>query len=90
MLTKKSKNLFATKTFQGASLSLLIGLAPFTIGCIYEHRGLTKDEAIAVAALFGTFGWALIGRVQTNPTYTPDYLPGPNRSDFEAADNGKP
>lgn len=78
----KAKNLFRTKTFQGATLSLLLGLAPFIVSCFYENRGLTKDEAVAIIGLIGAFGWALIGRVQTSPIYTPDYLPGPNRSDF--------
>ena len=86
----RSKNLFATKTFQGACLSLLLGLAPFAIICFYEHRGLAKEETLAIIGLFGAFGWALIGRAQTGPVYTPNYLPGANQSDFERTENGKP
>lgn len=80
------KSLFATKTFQGAVFSLLLGLAPFVIVCFYEHRGFTKEESITIVGLFGAFGWALIGRAQTSPVYTPSYLPGANQSDFETAD----
>lgn len=88
-MRRRAKSLFVTKTFTGAIFSLLLGLAPFAIGCFYEHRGLAKEEAIAVIGLFGAFGWALIGRAQTSPVYTPDYLPGPNAADFEAVRNGE-
>lgn len=87
---RQVKNLFATKTFQGAIFSLLLGLAPFAISCFYEQRGLAKEEAIAIVGLFGAFGWALIGRAQTSPVYTPNYLPGPNAADFEPGKDGKP
>lgn len=77
-----AKSLFATKTFQGALLALLGGIAPIAISCAYDGKPPTKEEAIAVAGLICTFSWALVGRTQISPVYTPDGLPGPNREDF--------
>lgn len=78
----KTKSLFATKTFQGAFLGFMGGLAPLIIPCFYQRRSINEQEAIALFGLMITFGWALIGRTQTSPVYTPDNLPGPNKSDF--------
>lgn len=80
---KKAKSLFKTKTFQGALLGFLGGLAPLIIPCFYQHRNINESEAIALAGLLTTFGWALVGRAQTSPVYTPDGLPGANKSDFQ-------
>lgn len=77
------KSLFATKTFQGAFLGFMATLAPLIIPCFYQRRNLNEQEAIALAGLLITFGWALIGRTQTSPVFTPDNLPGPNKSDFQ-------
>lgn len=82
MIRYKAKSLFITKTFQGAFLGFMGGLAPLIIPCFYQRRGLNEIEAIALAGLLITFGWALVGRVQVSPVYTPDNLPGPNKSDF--------
>lgn len=79
----KAKSLFATKTFQGASLALMIGLSPIIISCAYDQRWPMKEEMIAISGLIGTFGWALVGRTQTSPVYTENFLPGPNKCDFE-------
>lgn len=78
----KAKSLFLTKTFQGALLGFLAGLAPLVIPCFYQRRGMNEQEAIALAGLLTVFGWALIGRTQTLPVYTPDSFPGRNKSDF--------
>lgn len=77
-----AKSLFSTTSFQGAFLGFMGGLAPLIIPCFYERRAINQAEAIALAGLIITFSWALIGRVQTSPVYTPDSLPGPNKSDF--------
>lgn len=79
---KRPKSLFKTKTFQGAFLGFLGGLAPLIIPCFYQHRAISEQEAIALAGLLITFGWALVGRAQVSPVYTPDSVPGPNKSDF--------
>lgn len=77
------RNLFKTKTFQGAFLGFMGGLAPLIIPCFYQRRAPNEIEAIALVGLLTTFGWALIGRVQTNAVYTQDFLPGPNKADFQ-------
>lgn len=82
MAFKQAQSLFATKTFKLGLLSLLSGVAPILIKCSYEQRKLSVDDAIAVAALFSAFATALIGRTETSPVYTPNYLPGPNASEF--------
>lgn len=82
MLRHKPRSLFATKTFQGAFLGFIGGLAPLIIPCIYQRRSMNEAEAITLAGLLITFSWALVGRVQVSPAYTPDHLPGPNKSDF--------
>lgn len=82
MIRYKAKSLFKTKTFQGAFLSFLGGLAPLIIPCFYLHRGMNEQEAIALTGLILLFAWALVGRTQTSPVYTPDSLPDPNKSDF--------
>lgn len=78
----RAKSLFKTKTFQGALLGFLGGLAPLIIPCFYQRRLPSEIEAIALAGLLITFGWALVGRVQTSGVYTPLGMPGPNKSDF--------
>lgn len=78
-----AKSLFKTKSFQGALLGFLATLAPLVIPCFYQKRMLNQDECIALFGLIVTFGWALIGRVQTSPVYTPDSVPGPNKLDFQ-------
>lgn len=83
----KVKSLFATKTFQGATLGLIGGIMPIIINCTYDHKPPTKKEAIAIGGLLVTFGWALIGRTVTNPVYTPIGLPGPNAEDFNEKHN---
>lgn len=82
MKQTKARNLFHTRTFKLGLLGLLSGLAPIVIRCAYEQRNFSIDEAIALAALCSSFAAALIGRCETSPVYTPDYLPGPNASEF--------
>ena len=78
----KARSLFHTRTFKLGLLGFLSGLTPVLIRCAYEYRGLSIDEAIGVAALCSSFAAALIGRCEISPVYTPDYLPGPNASEF--------
>jgi CDP-diglyceride synthetase len=83
MLKNRAKSIFKTKTFQGAALGFMAGLAPVVIPCFYQTRMPSQDETIALAGLTITFVWALVGRIQTSAVYTPDGLPGPNKSDFQ-------
>lgn len=83
MLKNKAKSLFKTKTFQGALLGYIAGLAPLIIPCFYQRRIPNQEEAVAIVGLTITLAWALIGRMQTSPAYTPNNFPGANKSDFE-------
>lgn len=79
----QAKSLFTSKTFQGATISLLTCLAPIIISCIYNSRIPSEKESITITGAIITYCWSLIGRMQTSPTYTPSYLPGANKKDFE-------
>lgn len=78
-----AKSLFATRTFQGAVLGLVLGLTPIIVKCGYEHHWPTEEDSLEAIGLLGTFSWALIGRTQTSPVFTPQGMPGPNKSDFK-------
>lgn len=82
MPVRKAKSLFKTRTFKLGLIGFLSGLAPIVIKCAYEHRGLSVDESIAASAMVFTFATVLMGRANNNPVYTPDGLPGANKSDF--------
>lgn len=83
MSRKKARSLFQTQTFKTGLLSFLAGLAPILIRCAYEHRSLSMEDAIVIASLCSTLASVLIGRMETSPVYTPDGLPGANKSDFQ-------
>ncbi len=83
MPRKKARSLFETKTFKTGLISLLAGLAPILIRCAYEQRGLSVEDAIVAASLCSTFASVLVGRMETSPVYTPDGLPGANKSNFQ-------
>lgn len=82
MLKKRAKSIFKTKTFQGAFLGLVASFIPVAIPCFYQRRIPIQEETIALAGLVITFGWALVGRVQTIAVYTSRGLPGPNKLDY--------
>lgn len=82
---KKPRSLFATKTFRIGLISFLSAIAPLIVPCIYSRRFPNEAEAIAILGACSTFAFLLVGRVTTDPAYTSDFLPGPNKSDFEDA-----
>lgn len=73
-----AKSIFQSKTFQCAAITLIGGLATTGIGCAYDRRYPTKEEAVASIGLCITFGLTVAGRVNISPVYTPKYLPGPD------------
>ncbi len=82
-IRQRPRSLFSTNTFKLGATSLLTGLLPVLITCAYERRYPSAEEALAIAGLLSTFAFLLVGRVETSPVYTPDGLPGPNKSKFE-------
>ena len=83
MVRKRAINLFQTKVFKSALVAFLTGLVPILIRCGYERRGMTLEDCLTVVALSSTLATTVIGRMDTSPVYTPDSLPGANKSDFQ-------
>jgi hypothetical protein len=83
MSRKRAISLFQTKVFKTALVAFLSGLAPILIRCAYAHKGMSLEDALTVAALSSTLATTLVGRMDTNPVYTPDGLPGANKGDFQ-------
>ncbi|MCU0549957.1 MAG: hypothetical protein MUC48_11470 [Leptolyngbya sp. Prado105] len=81
-----AKSIFASKTFWGAALTLLIAIAPKVGEEVdkYQNTGRVDGSSITqIVVLFGTTTLAIMGRIDAKqPLYTPDGLPGPNKSDF--------
>ena len=89
METPQAKSIFASKSVQGATITLISSLVGIIINCAYQHRTPSKDEALVSLGFIVSFSWALVGRTQSTPVYTPDFLPGPNKSDSPITDREK-
>lgn len=80
---EKPKSLFATNTFRYATITLASTLLTVAITCVYDQRHFDKNDALTVLTALTGYALALSGRSQNTPVYTPDYLPGDNKSDLE-------
>jgi hypothetical protein len=79
-----AKSIFASKTFWGAVLTLLIAIAP-KVGEMIDRRNVDGASISQLVVLFGTTTLTIMGRIDAKqPLYTPDGLPGPNKSDFQS------
>jgi formaldehyde-activating enzyme involved in methanogenesis len=78
------KSIFSSKTFWGAVLTAVAGIAPI-VGKAVEQKKLSVDNAVNIVIILATTGTTVIGRVQANESlvYTPNGLPGPNQEDLE-------
>jgi hypothetical protein len=76
------KSIWKSKTIQGGLITLLSSLTLIGVNCAYENRFPDKNEAVTIIGFVVAFAWTLVGRNQTAPIYTPDGLPGANKSDF--------
>ncbi|MEJ6486807.1 hypothetical protein N0Y54_37065 [Nostoc punctiforme UO1] len=77
-----AKSIFASKTLWGAVLAGIASLVPLAVKDIKAHEITVEDAGQAILILCGV-GTAIVGRVNAQaPIYTPDALPGPNKSDF--------
>ena len=52
------------------------------VQCLYNHRYPTAEETLAMIGLTSTFAFLLVGRTATGPVWTPNSMPGPNKSDL--------
>ncbi|MGF1676792.1 MAG: hypothetical protein ACFCUV_24395 [Rivularia sp. (in: cyanobacteria)] len=79
----KAKSLFASRTFWGAVLAGVASLVPLSVESIKEGEFNIDDMGQVVLVLCGV-GTAIVGRVDAKAQiYTPNALPGPNKSDYE-------
>ncbi|MBD2194622.1 MULTISPECIES: hypothetical protein [Calothrix] len=78
-----AKSIFASRTFWGAVLAGVASLVPIAVKGIKANKITVDDVGQAVLVLCGV-GTAIVGRVNVqSQVYTPDILPGPNKSDYE-------
>jgi hypothetical protein len=77
------KSIFASKTFWGAILAGVASLVPLAVKDIKAQKITVDDAGQAILILCGV-GTAIVGRVNAQAQiYTPNLLPGPNKSDLE-------
>jgi hypothetical protein len=77
-----AKSIFSSKVFWGSVFTFIIALAPYlqTIA----DRGISLQTVIPIILAIATTGLTIIGRVDANqPVYTPSFLPGAKKEDFE-------
>ena len=79
---KRVKSIFASKTFWSAVLTCGVGLNPVLVKVAENGKFTPADAGAIVSVVLGAvltiyFRTAAIERI-----YTPDGLPGPNKSDF--------
>lgn len=76
------KSIFASRTFWGAMLTLVVAIAP-KVGEMVDNKKVDGANISQLIVLFGTTTLTIIGRVDAKrPIYTPDGVPGPNKSDL--------
>ena len=77
-----AKSLFASKTFWAAVFTGIAALEPLAVKDFKAHRITVDDAGGAVLVLCGV-GATIVGRVNAQAQiFTPDGLPGPNKSDL--------
>lgn len=83
LITISAKSIFASKTFWGAAFTALAAIAPIVRNALEEQK-LTIDETVKIVVILCGTGATVAGRVQAKDSlYTPDWVPGPNKSDAE-------
>jgi len=77
------KSIFASRTFWGALLTLLVAIAP-KVGEMVDNKKVDGTSLAQLIVLFGTTTLTIIGRIEAKqPVYTPNGLLGANKSDFQ-------
>lgn len=83
-----AKSIFASRTFWGAFLTLMVAIAPQIGKDIDSYRKDGTIDATSITqilVIFGTTTLTIMGRIDAKqPIYTPNGLPGPDKSDFQS------
>lgn len=75
------KSIFSSKTFWGIIFTTVAAIAPIVGNSVDEGKMTGKDISQIVVILCGT-GATLVGRIEAGNVYTPDLMPGPNKTDM--------
>jgi|GEM_PF-5779804 hypothetical protein len=77
-----AKSLFHSKTFWGIFFATTASIAPILGNAVKEGK-LTVDHTVNIVIILCGAGGAVAGRVQAKEAiYTPNWAPGPNKSDY--------
>ncbi len=83
------KSIFQTQTFWFAVLTALVALAPVLgrdIDDLQQGKKITGTAVMEIVGILATTGLTILSRASANnsdPVYTPKYLPGPNKEDVQ-------
>ncbi len=81
-----SKSIFESKTFWGAVSTAVVAITPAVTDMVKEflkNGRISPLTIFKISLLLTTTGLTIIGRIDAEtPVYTPDGLPGPNRTEF--------
>lgn len=75
------KSIFSSKTFWGTVFTTVAAIAPIVGESVDADKIIGSDISQIIVILCGT-GATLVGRVEAGNVYTPDNMPGPNKSDM--------
>jgi putative Mn2+ efflux pump MntP len=87
--TNRPKNIFASKTVWGVIFTTVAAIAPIIGKDVDQFRSnqsvnYGQDIAQVIVIICGAAA-TICGRVDAkDPVYTPDWLPGPNKSDLDS------
>jgi hypothetical protein len=77
------KSIFASKTVWGIVFTVIAAVAPIVAEKIDDGNFKAKDASQIIVILCGAAS-AIVGRVEAGSVYTPDFMPGPDKSSFRA------
>lgn len=77
----QTKSLFSSKTFWGIVFTTVAAIAPI-VGESFDAGKFTGSNIAQIIVIFCGTGATLVGRVEAGNVYTPDNMPGPNKTDM--------
>ncbi|MGB3207430.1 MAG: hypothetical protein WBB28_20790 [Crinalium sp.] len=78
----EAKSLFSSQTFWGFVCTAVLAITPYVVSQ-FEKGRVTAADMGAIAMAMASAGLGIKGRIEArDEVYTPDWLPGPNRSDL--------